>query len=193
MQGFRDFSDIPWSKYNLIMCDPPWVFKNYSAKGEAKNPISQYNGMTIKQIGDIPMSLYAAEHCILWLWATNPMIDQQMDILKGWGFKFVTSGAWHKKTKHGKNHFGTGYALRGSGEPYLIGKIGKPKFAKNVRSHFEGKTRENSRKPDEAYVNARTMAMDAEHRLDMFSRQLRPGWDAFGDQYDHFDPYMEAV
>jgi N6-adenosine-specific RNA methylase IME4 len=193
MQGFREFSEIPWRTYGLIVADPPWIFRNYSAKGEKKNPISKYNGMSIKEIAAIPVSLYAADDCILWLWATNPMLDQQIDILKGWGFKFVTSGAWHKKTKHGKDHFGTGYALRGSGEPYLIGKIGKPKFAKNVRSHFAAKAREDSRKPDLAYENAARMAVGAEHRLDLFSRQLRPGWDAFGDQYDWFPPYGDEV
>jgi len=187
MNAYRDYRDIPWRRYGLIMCDPAWLFQNRSEKGEGKNPVSQYDCMTLEEIQAMPVSLMAADDCILWLWATNPMLDVQMQTLKGWGFEFVTSGHWAKFTKNGKQHFGTGYCLRGAGEPYLIGKIGKPKFSASVRSVVLGKVRENSRKPEEAYEAAERLAPEAEHRLDMFTRQRRPGWDAFGNQYDEFE------
>lgn len=184
--GYRSIEAVPWNRYGLIMADPAWTFRNWSKKGEGKNPVSIYDCMTIEEIKALPVSLMAAPDCILWLWATNPMLPQQIAVLEAWGFTYVTSGAWKKKTKHGKDAFGTGYALRGSGEPYLIGKIGKPKFGRSVRSHFSAPIRENSRKPDRAYFNAERMAVGTEERLDLFSRQVRHGWDAMGDQFDHF-------
>ena len=114
-------------------------------------------------------------------------MDVQIEVLKGWGFTFVTSGHWSKKTKNWKQHFGTGYCLRGAGEPFLIGKIGKPTFANNVRSVFEARTRENSRKPDLAYGHAIRLAPEARTRLDLFSRQQRAGWDAAGYEFDKFN------
>lgn len=188
VRGFRSIGEVPWNRYGLIMADPPWKYENWTPKGEAKNPSSHYDCMTLDDIKELPVSLLAAENCILWMWATNPMLPLQIEVMKKWGFTYVTSGSWQKKTKYWKDFFGTGYALRGSGEPYLIGKIGKPKFGRSTRSHFSARARDNSRKPERAYFNAERMAVGTEDRLDLFSRQLRHGWDAMGDQYDKFDP-----
>lgn len=75
--------------------------------------------------------------------------------------------------------------LRCAGEPFLIGTIGNPKTAKNVRSVIEGPVREHSRKPDEAFAAAEHLCGDV-FRLELFSRQERPGWDSFGNEVDRF-------
>jgi N6-adenosine-specific RNA methylase IME4 len=43
--------------------------------------------------------------------------------------------------------------------------------------------REHSRKPDEAFAAAEELCGDV-HRLELFSRQSRDGWDSFGDEVD---------
>lgn len=180
------FGDLKPLSYHTIMCDPAWTFKLRSQKGEAKAPQSHYRCESLDDIKRLPVADLAAGDCCLWLWATNPMLDQGIDVLKYWGFKFSTAGHWSKKTFHGKQAFGTGYILRCAGEPFLIGTMGSPAFAKNVRSVVEGLVRENSRKPDEAYRAAERLVPNALKRADLFARQRRRLWDGWGDELDHF-------
>lgn len=171
---------------DFIMADPPWSFDNFSAAGEAKNAKAQYACMDLAAIKALPVSHLAARDCVLWLWATNPMLPEGLDVLRAWGFTFKTAGHWVKRTRHGLLAFGTGYILRSAGEPFLIGTMGAPVFARNVRSVIEGPLREHSRKPDEAYAAAERLCPRAITRLDLFSRERRPGWTAWGNQPDHF-------
>lgn len=183
---FDRFDQIPPMKYGLIMADPPWLFKNWSKAGEKKNPTSHYDCMDMESFADWPVHLLAAPDCVLWLWATNPMLPQAIDLVGRWGFRFATAGHWVKRTKNGHLQFGTGYRLRSSGEPFLIATIGNPKTGKSVRSVVDAKVREHSRKPDEAYSAAEALVPGV-WRLDMFSRQEREGWDCFGLEAGKFE------
>lgn len=173
--------------YDFIMADPPWSFDNFSAKGEAKNAKAQYTCMDLASIKTLPVSQLAARDCVLWMWATNPMLPQAIETLAAWGFTFKTAGHWSKKTTNGKQAFGTGYILRCAGEPFLIGTLGNPRCARNVRSVIEGPIREHSRKPDEAYEAAEALCPDAMNRADLFSRQQREGWTSWGNEVEKFD------
>ena len=173
--------------YQVIMADPPWSFDNYSRKGEAKNAKRQYACMPTEEICAMPVNQLAGGDCVLWLWATHPMLAPALSVLGAWGFSFATSGVWVKRTKHGKLAFGTGYCLRCASEPFLIGTVGSPQFAKNVRTVLEGPVREHSRKPDEAYAVAERLVPRALHRADLFSRQVRPGWTAWGNETQKFE------
>jgi N6-adenosine-specific RNA methylase IME4 len=185
---YTDFDAIPRLRYGLIMADPPWSFDNWSAAGEAKNAKAKYACQGIEWIKSLPVGHLAAPDCMLWLWATNPMLPDALDALRAWGFTFKTAGHWVKRTKGGKLAFGTGYIFRCSGEPYLIGTIGTPSIrlrgvpgARSIRSVIEAPVREHSRKPDEAYEAAEILSGGAP-MLEMFSRQPRAGWDTFGDE-----------
>lgn len=46
--------------------------------------------------------------------------------------------------------------------------------------------RQHSRKPDEAYAFLEALTPKA-RRADLFARQRRPGWDAWGDELDKFE------
>jgi N6-adenosine-specific RNA methylase IME4 len=178
----RAWADLrPFGGFDLIMVDPPWSFANWSARGEAKNPSAQYECQPLDWIKALPMDALAAENCLLWLWATNPMLPQALEVMAAWGFSFTTSGTWVKRTKHGKIAFGTGYVLRCASEPFLIGRRGDPKCARTVRSVIEGPVRAHSQKPDEAFAAAEKLMPEA-RRIEVFSRTTRPGWVAWGDQ-----------
>ena len=135
MTTMADFADLrPSGGFDLIMADPPWSFDNFSAKGEAKNPKAHYACTSLDWIKALPVSVLAGRDCLLWLWATNPMLPQVLEVLAAWGFEFATAGTWVKRTTKGKDAFGTGYVLRSSNEPFLIGKIGTPKTTRSTRS-----------------------------------------------------------
>jgi N6-adenosine-specific RNA methylase IME4 len=180
------FSEIidrrPFGGYGLIMADPPWRFELRSAKGQAKSADAHYSTLTVEDVRRFDVGLLAARDCVLWLWATNPMLPQAIEVLEHWGFEFKTAGHWSKRNHEtGKLAFGTGYVLRCAGEPFLIGTVGKPRTAKTVRSVIEGRRREHSRKPDEAFQAAEELIPDA-RRIELFSRQPRPGWDTWGNE-----------
>jgi len=192
----------------MIMADPPWIFENFSAKGEAKNAKAQYDCTPVEWISGLPVSVLAADDCLLWLWATNPMLPQAMQVLDAWGFTFKTAGTWVKRTVHGKDAFGTGYILRSSNEPFLIGTRGHPKTTRSTRSTvatygdgriyadagdwpkmsitIEAVAREHSRKPDAAFLAAESLMPDV-RRIELFSRESRTGWSNWGDESEKFN------
>lgn len=184
---YSHFDQIPRLRYGFLMIDPPWRFTNYSAKGEKKNPVSQYECMTLDAIKALPIGHIAATDCVMWCWATNPMMPAILDVIGAWGFKFSTMGTWLKTTKTGKMRWGPGYWLRSTNEPYIIATLGKPKIASSsIPSGFAAEAREHSRKPEIAYSYAQMMAPNA-WRMDLFSRQEREGWDQFGNEIGKFE------
>lgn len=183
---YTDFNQIPLFTYDLIVADPPWSYHNWSEKGIRKSPSAHYECQDLDWVKSLRVGDLASSNSLLVLWATNPLLNVAFDVMAAWGFEFKTAGHWSKKTKHGKQAFGTGYILRCAGEPFLIGTIGKPKCAKTVRSVIEGPLREHSRKPDESF-DAFERLIPGARRIELFSRQSRQGWDVFGDQVDKFE------
>ena len=180
------FAPLAPLSYDLIFADPPWRFKLYSAKGEKKSAQAHYRCMSLDDIKALPVGHLARSDAVLVLWATAPMLPDGLDTMRAWGFRYVSMGFWHKKTINGCTAFGTGYRLRSAGEPFLLGVIGNPKTSRSHRNLIEGLARSHSQKPDSAYEWGETY-MPGARRADLFSRQSRPGWEAFGDQVEKFD------
>lgn len=188
------FADLPAQSFDFIMADPPWSFTDRSERGDkSKTAGAQYRVMTLADIKALPVLDLAAPNCLLWLWATNPMFPQALEVVKAWGFRYSTMGDWVKTTKNGKLAFGTGHRLRNCNEPFVIATRGEPRTTRVVRSVVMGQVRKHSQKPEEAYREA-VRLMPGEHvrRLDLFSRTARPGWTAWGDQTDTI-PLAEAA
>ena len=173
--------------YQTILADPPWRFRNYSAKGEKKNPIAHYDCMSLDDIKALPVSELAAPNCALVVWATWPLLPQALEVMAAWGFTYKTGGSWAKQSKTGRRwQFGTGYILRSACEPFLVGTKGQPPVrARNVRNLVVAPIREHSRKPDELYTELERL-FDGP-RCELFARQRRPGWDASGRELGKFN------
>ncbi len=185
------FGDLSPMAYDFLMVDPPWRFKTYSKKGVTKKGAGgQYRLMSHDEIKALPMWQLAKPDCVLWLWATAPLLPLALEVMQAWRFRYVTCGTWAKRTRTGKLRWGTGYRFRSTSELMLLGIRGHPKTARNIPSHIDGLAREHSRKPEEAYAYAERMMPHA-RRAEVFSRQPRPGWEAFGDEVKKF--YAEAA
>lgn len=143
--------------------------------------------MTLDDIKALPVERAAAPDCWLFLWATTPHLPQAFEVMQAWGFAYSTVGfVWVKKTKHGKLHVGMGYTTRQNAELVLIGRRGKPqRLSRSVRQIVVARRREHSRKPDQ--VHARIEDFCAGPRLEMFAREKRPGWRAWGNETDKFE------
>lgn len=173
--------------FDMIMADPPWAFGLRSDRGASKSAQAQYACMSLEEIKALPVAQLARDDAFLWLWARNPMLPHALDVMAAWGFTFTTAGTWVKTTSGGKLAFGTGYVLRCASEPFLIGKFGRPRAGRSVRSVIMGPVREHSRKPDEAYAAAEALMPGAMNRADLFSRESRAGWSSWGHEAAKFD------
>lgn len=192
------FGTLTPLSYDVILADPATRFETYSDKGEEKSPQAQYSTMSWEELAAMPVAQLGRGDTILVMWACWPTLRESIATLEAWGFRYVTGGAWHKRSKHGKSAFGTGYVLRSASEPFLIGTLGSPVAARNVRNIIETQDldvidavrREHSRKPDEQYALCERLATRAVRFVELFARQRRPGWDAWGNEVEKFDGEM---
>jgi N6-adenosine-specific RNA methylase IME4 len=186
------FGELREFTFGAILADPPWYFKNFSAKGEEKNPVAHYQCMELADIKRLPVGHLADKDCGLLMWATAPMLPDAIETMKAWGFRFVTAGAWAKESKTGdKIAFGTGYVLRSAAEFFLIGTNGRPPVGNHaVRNLIQAPVREHSRKPDEQYKIVEDLWRGP--YLELFARQQRAGWSSWGNQADKFGEAQHA-
>lgn len=135
----------PRDRYDIIYADPPWNFENYSELGEDRNAKSWYDCMSIKELFALPVADLAAPDCALFLWVTDPTLDQGIELLRAWGFKYVTVAfQWVKLNKLvgdrrevnlDKDVFmSTGYYSRANPEMVLIGSTGTPEVLSDIIS-----------------------------------------------------------
>lgn len=182
------FGDLKPLRYGAIIADPPWRFRNFSAKGEAKNPVAHYDCMDVEALRCMPVNQLAAPDCAMFMWATAPLLPEAISLMATWGFTFKSAGAWAKQSSTGKAWaFGTGYCFRSAAEFYLLGTIGKPRvLSRSVRNLIVAPVREHSRKPDTLHADVE--ALYAGPYAELFAREARPGWDAWGNQVGKFEP-----
>lgn len=182
------FGDLLPLSYDVLLIDPPTRFETWSPAGEGKSPQAHYETMEWDELAAMPVGELARGDAFLVLWACWPTIRESIKLMGDWGFEYVTGGAWHKRTKHGKTAFGGGYIVRSACEPILIGKIGSPKTATNVRNILDAEARGHSRKPDCQYEFCERLAPHAVRFAELFARQRWSGkWDAWGKEVDKFE------
>lgn len=164
--------------YPVIYADPPWKFETHSeVTGGEKGADNHYPTMDMdaicrlfKEIGDP-----ATPDAILYLWVTTPMKFEALQVLDAWGFEYVSEWVWDKV------NIGTGYQVRDQHESILIAKRGEmcPFAGTQPPSIYREKKGRHSAKP--AYFAEQIERMWPElPKLEMFCRDPRPGWDAWG-------------
>lgn len=89
---------FPGKKYAVIYADPPW---GYSNKGTRAAADKHYSTMTIEEIKALPVADIAAADCVLFLWATFPMLPEALEVIKAWGFRYKTLGFLWVKLNRG--------------------------------------------------------------------------------------------
>ncbi len=172
---------FPNKKYGIIYADPPW---RYQDKGCSGNCESHYPTMSMKELKELPVDTIASDNCVLFLWATYPMMREALDLIEAWGFKYKSIAfQWLKKNKSNRGYFyGLGRWTRGNTEPCLIAVKGKPqRCSKSVFQIIESPIRGHSQKPDEARFKITELIGDLP-RIELFARQAMEGWDCWGNE-----------
>lgn len=173
-------------KYNIIYADPPWSYKDKRDKHPRMcgGATSHYNTMSLEQIKALPIKDLAADNCMLFLWVTFPNLQEGLDVIKSWGFKYKTLGfSWIKTNKNnGKPFFGIGYYTKSNCEVCLIGVKGKPiKVSNSVSSVIISPRQEHSKKPDQIRDKIVELCGDVP-RIELFARKKTEGWDVWGNE-----------
>ena len=142
-----------------------------------------YKTMPLEAIKSMPVVSIAARNCICFLWVTNPMLRQGLEVLNAWGFDYRGMITWAKtdKTTGTRPFFGMGYWVRGATEHMIFGVRGsvKPTSRREV-SYFTAPVGAHSAKPDAAYSLIERLVPGP--RVELFARQPRAGWTVWGDE-----------
>ena len=172
-------------KYEIIYIDPPW---SYGAKmkigGSIKKASDAYPTMTEKELNEFPITDFAADDCLLFMWVTSPHLECAMRVAKHWGFTYSTVGfVWDKR------HINPGMYTCSQIEMVLIfkkGKIPSPRGSRNVFQFLQETRTEHSKKPSEIRNRIAEM-FPTQKKIEIFARNSSPGWDTFGNEASKFD------
>lgn len=170
-------------KYQIILADPPWSYRDQGCQGTMAN---HYKGMKIEDICNLPIGKIADKNCVLFLWATYPMLKEALQVIEAWGFIYKTIAfQWIKLNPKSKTPFyGLGRWTRGNTEPCLLATKGKPKrVSKSVFQLIQEPRGKHSQKPNQARVKIRKLCGDIWdgvdiNRIELFARE-KTDW--FGD------------
>jgi N6-adenosine-specific RNA methylase IME4 len=170
---------LPNKKYGVIYADPEWKFKTFSEDGKGSTAAeNHYPTSDIEAIKARDVASIAADDCVLFMWATAPMLDQQIDVLKAWGFTYTTNMVWEKTEQVG--HFG--YWFYNMHELVLIGTKGNipaPAPGTQFPSVFRAPVRAHSQKPDIVYEIIEKY-FPSLTKIELNARAARKGWDSWG-------------
>ena len=108
--------NLPNKKYKVIYADPPWSYNDKRGGGGDKSyggATTHYPTMDIKDIKSLPISDIADDDCLLFMWVTFPLLQEGLDTIAAWGFKYKTLGfSWIKMTKdNSRPQWGMGLSL----------------------------------------------------------------------------------
>lgn len=196
---------VPAGGFGLIMADPPWAFRTHD--GRSRTPTQKafreaedhYQTTPTEELMQIPVADWAARDAMLLMWVVGSHLDAALDLGRAWGFQLKTDGFYWLKTKLRDAdqidlftddvpppRISMGYYSRKQLEPCWLFTRGRPqRLSKGVRQLIIEPAREHSRKPEAIYSRAEELC--AGPYLEMFARNERPGWTAWGNEVGKFE------
>ena len=168
-------------KYKTILADPPWPLEWGYRK---RRPNSQkrampYPTMTLDEIQKLPIRGLADDNCHLWLWTTNTHLKNGFEVMEAWGFKYLAPIIRVKPS-------GCGNWFVHVTQTLLMGYRGRlnfpagAKYKKNLI--FTTCPKRHSQKPSISFDFIESIS--SEPRIELFARNRRFGWDAWGNEVD---------
>jgi N6-adenosine-specific RNA methylase IME4 len=163
-------------KFPIIYADPPWRYDfSRSTSREIEN---QYPTMELNDICNLEVAKIANDDCVLFLWATNPKLQEALLVIDSWGFEYKTNMVWVK------DKIGMGYYARSQHELLLIatrGNVPVPAAEFRPSSVMYSDRDQHSKKPDGVYEIIEKMYPEYA-KVELFARNKRDGWEAWGNQ-----------
>jgi N6-adenosine-specific RNA methylase IME4 len=170
---------LPTQKFGVILADPEWRFEPWSRETGMDRAADNHYPTSVTEIiaaRDVPS--IAADDCVLFLWATVPLLKHALVVMSAWDFEYKSHCVWLK------DKVGTGYWFRNQHELLLVGTRGNvpaPAMGEQWVSTFEAKVEKHSQKPEvalqmiEAYFPTLPKI-----ELNAADDGERPGWTRWG-------------
>jgi len=169
---------FPRGKYQLIVVDPPWPVKKIARKVRPNQIEMDYPTMSLQEIADLPVDSIATEDAWCFLWTTQKYLFDAKAILEGWGFDRLLTMVWEKT--YGRSAGMPLFGFKWNAEFILVGcKQRPPAWSKGrlIPAVFQAENVRHSQKPQRFYDLVASLGTP---RIDLFARQRRDGWDAWG-------------
>lgn len=183
---------LPVKKYGVIVADPEWRFEPWSRRtGMDRSADNHYPTSCLEVIKARDVASIAADDCVLFLWATAPMLPHALAVMEAWGFDYRSNYVW------AKDRVGTGYWNRNAHEHLLVGVKGNipaPAPGTQRPSLIEGHVGKHSAKP-EAFLEMIEQYFPNLPKIELNRRgPARKGWQAWGNEAgEEFDPQTGEI
>lgn len=168
---------FPNKKYRCIILDPPWDMRIIPDDGRhSLRGGFEYPSMPIDEIEALPIPDLANKNgCHVFLWVTHSKLHDGLKLFEKWGVKYSCLLTWIKPKGY------TPYSFMYNTEHCLFGRIGKLEvFKPGIKLSFEASSKRHSAKPDIFYDIVKQVSPSP--RLEMFAREKREGFDAWGNE-----------
>jgi N6-adenosine-specific RNA methylase IME4 len=166
-------------KYNVVYCDPPWSYSNKNTGGNHKSgSVNKYPTLSMAELFNLKIHNVADENCVLFLWATTPLLGNAFKLLEAWGFTYKTTVTWEKTGR-----LGMGFWMRVNTEHLLIAIKGKvAPFRCSKRNLIQHKPLQHSEKPEvfRTLIENLTDKINDRKMIEIFARKQINGWDSMG-------------
>lgn len=164
--------------YGVLYADPPWRLEPYSREtGLNRAADNHYPTMARDALFDMEaMRAAPARDCVLFCWATVPMLEDALEWMAEYGFSYRSHCVWVKDRP------GTGYWFRNQHELLLVGVRGEvpaPAPGTQFPSVMEAPVGRHSEKPPAAAAMIEAL-FPTTPKLELFARAPRAGWDTWG-------------
>ena len=169
---------LPERRYGVILADPEWRFEPYSRdSGMDRAPENHYPTTATEGIEARGVAAIAADDCVLFLWATAPMLEDGLRVMRAWGFRYKTHFIWKK------DRISMGFWNRNKHELLLIGTRGaipRRRAGTQWDSVIDAPLGEHSAKP-EKFLELVEHYFPNLPKIELNRRgPARDGWDAWG-------------
>jgi len=186
------YPPLPAEKYEIIYADPPWDYGGklqFDRSSTSKDTIDlsktifissaafKYPTLKLEELKKLAVPEIATNDSLLFMWATNPHLDQAIDLGKSWGFDYRTVIFVWNKMVHNPGKYNLSYC-----ELCLLfkrGRIPTPRGARNTKQLINAPRGKHSEKPLEAMRNIELM-FPHQKRIELFARCEQAGWSAWG-------------
>lgn len=171
---------LPEKRYGVILADPEWRFEVFSDEtGQDRAAANHYPTSATDEIAARPIQNIAANDCVLFLWATAPMLPDALRVMQAWGFTYKSHAVWDKQKD------GTGYWFRNRHELLLVGTRGDvpaPAMGTQISSIQQSPAYAHSQKPEWALLLIEQLFPNLP-KIELNRRgPAREGWDAWGNE-----------
>jgi N6-adenosine-specific RNA methylase IME4 len=167
---------LPDETFACIVIDPPWPVSKIKRKARPwQGEALDYPVMTVPDIEALPVGDLAAGDAHLYLWVTHRHLPDGLRLLAAWGFRYQCQMTWVKNTGM------VPYSWMYDTEHVLFATRGNlPVAKKGLRLSFDEPVNGHSAKPAVFYERVRLASPGP--RLEMFARQARDGFTAWGNE-----------